>query len=92
MNKCLAFKSGSGKSTALWMREFDDAGALTFSEVGRSGAYLGFTCAPDQLEGLLPALVTDCSFENWDVKDAKANADVIVEVAKSNAQVRQTNK
>lgn len=68
------------------MREFDDAGATSFSEVGRSGAYVGFTCAPDQLVGLLPSLVADCSFEKWDVKDAKANADVIVELANSNAQ------
>lgn len=86
VNKCLAFKSGSGKSSALLGRILDSSGAASFSEVGRSGAYLGFTCAPDQLEGLLPLLVTDCSYEKWDVKDAQSNAAVIVENANSNAQ------
>jgi len=85
-NKCLAFKSGSGLSSALILRTLENGGAATFSEAGRSGASVGFTCAPDKMETLIPLLATECTFEKWDVVAAKKNASVIVEEAMSSAQ------
>lgn len=90
LNKCLAFKSGVASSefysSAALLRTLENGGAKAFAEAGRYGAYLGFTCAPEELDSLVPFLSTECTFEKWDVKDAKKSADVIVESAMSDAQ------
>lgn len=85
-NKCLAFKSGSGLSSALILRTLENGGACTFSEAGRSGATVGFTCAPDKMETLIPLLATECTFENWDMGSAMKTASVLAEEAKSDSQ------
>lgn len=86
-NKCLAFKSGSGLSSALILRTLEQDGASSFSKAGRSGASAGFTCAPDKVQRLIPLLATECSFEKWDVRDAQKTAAVIVQESMANAQV-----
>lgn len=86
-NKCIAFKSGSGLSTALILRTLENDGATPFSSVGRDMASVGITCAPDKATRLLPLLATECTFEKWDLKDAKDAANLLVEEAQANAQV-----
>ena len=87
-NKAMAFKSGSGLSSALILRNIEDDGAATFSTAGRTGASVGYTAAPDKAVRLVPLLVTDCNFEKWDVRNAMTNAKFEAEEANSNAQVR----
>jgi hypothetical protein len=48
-NKCLTFKSGSGLSTVLIMRNLEDDGAIPFARAGRTSATVGYTCAPIKL-------------------------------------------
>lgn len=50
-------------------------------------ASVGITCAPDKATRLLPLLATECTFEKWDLKDAKDAANLLVEEAQANAQV-----
>eukprot|EP00560_Eucampia_antarctica_P006906 CAMPEP_0197823614 /NCGR_PEP_ID=MMETSP1437-20131217/940_1 /TAXON_ID=49252 ORGANISM="Eucampia antarctica, Strain CCMP1452" /NCGR_SAMPLE_ID=MMETSP1437 /ASSEMBLY_ACC=CAM_ASM_001096 /LENGTH=429 /DNA_ID=CAMNT_0043422859 /DNA_START=23 /DNA_END=1312 /DNA_ORIENTATION=- len=85
-NKCMAFKSGSGLSSALILRNLEDEGATPFASAGRLGASIGFTTSPDKAEHLIPLLGTNCTFEKWDMKDALALAKVDVSEAQSNAQ------
>ena len=87
VNKCLAFNSGSGISTMMIMRNIEDDGGVPFAAAGKYGACLGFTCPPENAARLAPLLATDCSFEKWDVRDAKKLAAVEVEVANESAQV-----
>jgi len=87
VNKCLAFNSGSGISTMMILRNIEDDGGVPFSTAGNFGATLGFTCPPENAARLAPLLATDCSFEKWDVRDAKKLAATEVEVASSGAQV-----
>ena len=87
VNKCLAFNTGSGISTMMIMRNIEDDGGVPFMTAGNFGATLGFTCPPENAARLAPLLATDCSFEKWDVRDAKKLAATEVEVAKSSAQV-----
>lgn len=86
-SKCLAFKSGSGLSSALIMRNFEDDGAIPFATAGRTSASVGFTSAPDKAVRLIPLLATNCSFEKWDVRDALASAVSESEEAMSSSQV-----
>lgn len=86
-NKCLAFKSGSGLSSALIMRNFEDDGALPFATSGRTSATVGFTSAPDMAVRLVPLLATNCAFEKWDVKDAITAAAAETADATSSSQV-----
>jgi len=86
VNKCLAFNSGSGISTMMIMRNIEDDGGVPFSSAGNFGATLGFTCPPENAARLAPLLATECSFEKWDVRDAKALASIEVEEAKKSAQ------
>ena len=81
VNKCLAFNSGSGLSTMMIMRNIEDDGGVPFADVGRFGATLGFTCPPENASRLVPLLATDCSFEKWDVRDARIQAATESEVA-----------
>lgn len=91
-NKCMAFKSGSGLSSALILRNIEDDGATPFSSAGRLGATVGFTAAPDKAARLVPLLATDCSFEKWDVRDAVKLAGSEAEEANSNAQIVLTEQ
>lgn len=68
------------------LRKLENGGASTFSDAGRRGASVGFTCAPEKAEKLLPLLVTECTFEKWDIKEAQNTANVIVGEAMGNAQ------
>jgi predicted Zn-dependent peptidase len=86
-NKCLAFKSGSDMSTLLIYRSIENEGGIPFVTAGREGAVLGYTVAPDKAVGLVPMLAVDCSFETWDVRDAKKLAETETEVASESAQV-----
>ena len=86
-NKAMAFKSGSGLSSALILRTLENDGAVPFATAGRSGATVGLTCAPDKVERLVPLLATECTFQKWDLKDAKKTADTIVQDAMTDAQV-----
>lgn len=91
-NKCMAFKSGSGLSSALILRNIEDDGATPFATAGRVGATVGYTAAPDKATRLVPLLATDSSFEKWDVRDAIKFAGSEAEDAKSNAQVVLTEQ
>mmetsp|Transcript_29405 Transcript_29405/g.43775 ORF Transcript_29405/g.43775 Transcript_29405/m.43775 type:complete len:252 (-) Transcript_29405:993-1748(-) len=86
-NKCLAFKSGSGLSSTLILRNLEDDGATPFATSGRKGTTVGFTAAPDKAVRLMPLLVADCSFEKWDVRDAKKFAATEADIASADAQV-----
>ncbi|CAB9530912.1 Insulinase (Peptidase family M16) [Seminavis robusta] len=87
VNKGLAFNSGSGLSTMMIMRNIEDDGGMPFSSAGKFGATLGFTCPPENAARLAPLLATDCSFEKWDVRDARKLAATETEIAQSSAQV-----
>lgn len=85
-NKFMSFKSGSGLSSALILRNLEDEGAVPFASVGRLGASVGYTTSPDKAENLVPLLGTTCSFEKWDMKDAIKMAKTDIAVAQGNAQ------
>jgi len=87
VNKCLAFNSGSGLSTMMIMRNIEDDGGVPFTDSGRFGATLGFTCPPENASRLVPLLATECSFEKWDVRDARTQAAIESGEAQSSAQV-----
>lgn len=87
INKELSFKSGSGLSAAVLLRHLEDEGAVPFSTAGRNGATVGFTAAPDKAIPLIPLLATECSFEKWEVRDAKKLAAIETAEANKNAQV-----
>lgn len=87
-NRYLSFKSGSGLSSALIIRNLEDVGATLFASAGRRGATLGFTAAREHATFVAPLLSTISSFEKWDVKEAQSFAAAEVEEASSNAQVR----
>lgn len=69
------------------MRNIEDDGGVPFSIGGQFGATLGFTCPPENAARLAPLLATDCTFEKWDVRDARKLAATEAEVAQSSAQV-----
>lgn len=82
-NKCLAFKSGSGLSSLLILRNLEEDGAAPFATADRHGATVGYTAAPDKAARLVPLLATTCAFEPWDVKDAKTIAGEEAKAANS---------
>ena len=86
-NRYLSFKSGSGLSSALIIRNLEDVGATLFASAGRRGATLGFTASREHAAFVAPLLSTISSFEKWDVKEAQSLADTEVQEASSNAQV-----
>ena len=87
-NRYLAFKSGSGLSSALITRNLEDVGASLFSSAGRRGA----TVAREHAAYVTPLLATSCSFEKWEVKEAQALATTEAKEATSNAQVRYSQR
>jgi len=91
-NRYLSFKSGSGLSSALIVRNLEDVGASLFSSAGRRGATVGFTAAKENAAFVAPLLVTECSFEKWDVKEAQKMAGIEAGEATSNAQVALTDQ
>eukprot|EP00579_Thalassiosira_antarctica_P001817 CAMPEP_0201867904 /NCGR_PEP_ID=MMETSP0902-20130614/1994_1 /ASSEMBLY_ACC=CAM_ASM_000551 /TAXON_ID=420261 /ORGANISM="Thalassiosira antarctica, Strain CCMP982" /LENGTH=428 /DNA_ID=CAMNT_0048393169 /DNA_START=24 /DNA_END=1310 /DNA_ORIENTATION=+ len=91
-NRYLSFKSGSGLSSALILRSLEDVGASVWSSAGRRGMTVGFTAARENAAFVAPLLVTECSFEKWDVKEAQDLAGVEAGEATSNAQVALTDQ
>jgi len=72
-NRYLSFKSGSGLSSAMIIRNLEDVGASLFSFSGRRGASLGYTAAKENAAFVasLLATTTESSFEKWDVQEAQ---------------------
>lgn len=91
-NRYLAFKSGSGLSSALILRSLEDVGASVFASAGRRGATVGFTAARENAAFVAPLLLTECAFEKWDVKEAQDLASIEAAEASENAQVALTDQ
>ena len=87
VNKHMNFRSGSGISTLVIQRTIEDEGGFPITTVDRYGATMGFTVAPEKALGLIPLLATDCSFEKWDVRDAKEEAMKESDLANESAQI-----
>lgn len=87
LNKQMNFKTGSGVSTIAINRTIEDEGGTPFTLLDRRSATLGFTVAPEKALGLIPLLATDCSFEKWDVRDAKTQGSTESDIANSSAQI-----
>jgi len=92
INKCLAFNSGSGLSTALVNRTIENEGAMPFSKADRTSATLGYTVEPDNAVALVPLLALDCTFEKWDVRDAKKLAKFQIEEANKSVEAVLTEQ
>lgn len=87
LNKCLAFRTGSGISTIMINRTIEDAGGVPFATADRTKATLGYTVTPENSVALVPLLAVDCSMEKWDLREAKNQAGVEVESAAESAQI-----
>lgn len=83
-NKFLSFKSGSGLSSAIILRNIENAGAKPFATVDKTSASVGYTASKDQVITILPLIATVCDYEKWDVKGAQAYAKAETEEASSN--------
>jgi len=90
VSKCLAFKSGSGLSSALITRNLDNNGASSFATSGRKKSTIGFTTHPEKAVNIVPLLATNCTFENWDLVDARKQASVEVNEAMLSAETLLT--
>lgn len=90
INKCMMYKTGSGLSSAVILRNIDSDGGMTFTAVDRTSATIGFTIAPEKASRLIPLLATQCAFEKWDVREAKMTAKIEAEVAAASPQVTLT--
>jgi hypothetical protein len=86
-NKFLAFKSGSGLSSAVILRNLENNGASPFAVADRYSATIGYTAAPEKASFVLPLLATSCTYEKWDVKGALETAKMEVEESLNNIQV-----
>jgi len=82
----MSFKSGSGLSSAVILRNFEDDGATPFSTVSRAAATVGYTASKDKAIRLLPLLATTSTFEKWDIKDAQHYAKMETDDANTSAQ------
>jgi len=87
LNECFNYRSGSGISSLMKMRSVEDQGGVPISFGSRFGSTLGYSASPDKTDYCLSLLGTQCSFENWDVKDARALAVTKADEANENAQV-----
>jgi len=92
INKCLAFRSGSGLSTTVINRTIENEGATPFATVNRTGATLGYTVEPRHAIGLIPLLATSCAFEKWDIRDAKKLANYQMGEANKRVEVVLTEQ
>jgi predicted Zn-dependent peptidase len=92
INKCLAFKSGSGLSTVLINRSIENEGATPFAFADRSGTSLGYTVEPENAIGLVPLLALDCTFEKWDVRDARVLAAYQISEANKSVEIVLTEQ
>lgn len=92
INKCLAFRGGSGLSTILINRTIENEGAAPFAKADRHKSTLGYTVEPDNALGLIPLLAIDCTFEKWDVRDAKKLANFQIEQANKSVEVVLTEQ
>jgi predicted Zn-dependent peptidase len=84
------FMSGSGLSTLLINRTIEDAGGTPFSTVSRHSAVVGYSVVPEKAVPLIPLLATDCTYEKWDMRDAKKLAAVVSNVANESNQILLT--
>jgi predicted Zn-dependent peptidase len=73
-------------------RTIENEGAIPFASADRSSATFGYTVEPDNAVGLVPLLATDCTFEKWDVRDAKTLAATQVAEANKSAQIVLTEQ
>jgi phage gpG-like protein len=87
LNKHMNFKSGSGISTLAINRSIEDSGGTPFTLINRRSATVGFTVSPEKVLDLIPLLAPDCTFEKWDVRDAKLEAAIESENANESAQI-----
>ena len=92
VNKCLAFRSGSGLSTALVNRTIENEGATPFAKADRTSSTVGYTVEPDNALSLVPLLALDCTMEKWDVRDAKKLANFQIEEANKSVEVVLTEQ
>ena len=87
VNKCMGFRSGSDMSTLFIYRSIEDAGGVPFISADRHGATLGYTVGREKASSVVNTLAVDCSFEPWDVRDAKKFAVIEAEEAGNSAQI-----
>jgi predicted Zn-dependent peptidase len=87
VNKCLAFHSGSDMSTIRIFRSIENCGGSPLVTWDRTKATIGYTVPPEYATTLVPLLAVDCSFEKWDVRDAKSLAQTETEAANASAQI-----
>jgi ubiquinol-cytochrome c reductase core subunit 2 len=87
VNKCLAFNSGSNMSTMRIFRSIENCGGAPLVTCDRTKATLGYTVPPEYAATLVPLLAVDCSFEKWDMRDAKHLALTETEAATASAQI-----
>jgi ubiquinol-cytochrome c reductase core subunit 2 len=87
VNKCLAFNSGSNLSTIRIFRSIENCGGSPLVSMDRTKATVGYTVPPEYAASLVPLLAVDCSFEKWDVRDAKGLAQTVTEEASASAQI-----
>lgn len=92
LNKCMAFRSGSGLSTALVNRTIENEGATPFAKADRTSATLGYTVEPDNALDLVPLLALDCTMEKWDVRDAMKLAKYQIGEANKSVEVVLTEQ
>lgn len=70
-NKFLCLKSGSGLSSAIILRNLENAGAKPFTTVDKSSASVGYTASKEQAVRILPLIATVSDLTKWDVKEAQ---------------------
>ncbi|GKY95505.1 hypothetical protein MPSEU_000512200 [Mayamaea pseudoterrestris] len=87
LNKCLAFNSGSNMSTIRIFRSIENCGGSPLVTWDRTKATLGYTVPPEYAATLVPLLAVDCTFEKWDMRDAKHLAQTETEAASASAQI-----
>lgn len=70
----------------------ENDGAAPYSFADRYGAGVGFVCAREKAERIVPLLATKCSYEKWDLRDVVGMSNDVVNDAMSNAQAVLTEQ